>query len=123
MKRKIFTTAALVCCVAVCLAAAIADMTGKWTGSLVAPDGNTYPLNYTFKVDGTTLTGTGSTPEGEVAIANGKVDGDTFSFTIPVNGTDIKNSGKFYAAADSAGLDIDFNGMKFHSTLKRAADK
>jgi len=32
MKRKIVTTAALICCFVVCLAAAVADLNGKWAG-------------------------------------------------------------------------------------------
>jgi|SRR5471030_2390670 hypothetical protein len=120
--KKIFTTTALLCCVAVCLAI-VTDLNGKWTGSIKTPDGNEFPLTYTLKVDGANLTGTASSPQGDVAITNGKVTGTDFSFSLDVNGTDVKHTGKYYAAADTAGLDIDFNGMKFHTTLKRAADK
>jgi hypothetical protein len=118
MKRKIFTTAALVCCIMVCFAIA-ADLTGKWMGILKTPDGNEFPINYSFKADGTTLTGVGTTPGGDVAITDGKIDGQNFSFTVSFNGADIKNTGKFYAEADTAGLDIDYNGIKMHATLKR----
>jgi hypothetical protein len=119
MKRKIFTTVALVCCFVVCFAIA-ADLAGKWTGTLKAPDGNEYPLTYVFKTDSGKLTGTGSSPQGDVPITEGKIiNGTDFSFNIAVNGVDIKNTGKYYPAADSIGLDIDYNGMKFHATLKR----
>jgi hypothetical protein len=120
--KKIFTTTALLCCFVVCFAI-IADMTGKWTGSIKTPDGNEFPLTYVLKVDGNNLTGTATSPQGDVAISNGKVTGTDFSFSLDVNGTDVKHTGKYYADADTAGLDIDFNGMKFHTTLKRAADK
>ncbi len=122
MKRKIFTTVALVCCMMVCFAF-FADLTGKWTGSLHAPDGNDYPLNYTFKVDGDKLTGSSTGQQGSVDITNGKITGNDFSFNIDVNGVDVKNTCKFYPEADSCGMDIDYQGFKMHATLKRSTDK
>ncbi|MDP9046771.1 MAG: glycoside hydrolase [Bacteroidota bacterium] len=116
--KKIFITTALLCCFVVCFAI-IADFTGKWKGSITTPDGNEFPLTYVLKVDGDKLTGTAQSPQGEVPINDGKISGADFSFSLSVNGTDIKHTGKYYAAADTAGLDIDFNGMKFHTTLKR----
>ena len=119
MKRKIFTTTVLVCCIMVCFAIA-ADIAGKWTGTLKTPDGNEVPLTYVLKTDSGKLTGTAATPEGEVPITDGKLLSATdFSFNVSVNGADFKHTGKFYAAGDSVGLDIDANGMKFHTTLKR----
>ena len=119
MKRKIFKTTALVCCFMVCFAV-VADLAGKWTGTLKAPDGNEYPLTYTFKTDGDKLTGIGSSPQGDVPLTDGKITSSTdFTFNVAVNGADIKNTGKYYPTGDSIGLDIDFNGMKFHATLKR----
>jgi hypothetical protein len=123
MKRKFFTTTALLSIFAVCLAAVIADVSGKWTATLKTPDGNEFKLDYVFKLDGDKLSGTVSSPQGEIDISEGKVKGDSLFFTVPVNGMDIKNSGKFYAAADSIGLDVLFNDTKFHSTLKRPTDK
>jgi hypothetical protein len=121
MKRIFFTTTALLFCFMVCFAL-VADLTGKWTGSLKAPDGNEYPLTYNFKVDGDKLTGTGESPQGTVDITNGKINGNDFTFTMPVNGVDIKNTCKFYPEADSVGMDIDYQGMKMHATLKRSAN-
>ncbi len=118
MKRNLFTTIGVVCCFVVCFAV-VTDLNGKWTGSIKAPDGNEYPVNYTFKIDGDKLTGTGSSPDGDVPITNGKMDGAKFSFNISINGTDVKNTGTYYAAADSTGLDMDFNGFKMHALLKR----
>ena len=121
MKRKIFTTTALVCCFMVCFAM-VADLAGKWTGTLKTPDGNEFPLTYTFKTDSGKLTGIASSPQGDVPITDGKLISATdFTFSVAVNGTDIKHTGKFYPAADSVGMDIDFNGMKMHATLKRDA--
>ncbi|MGN8070809.1 glycoside hydrolase [Mucilaginibacter sp. SG564] len=120
MKRKFFTTAMLVGCFMVCMAA-IADLSGKWAGKLVLGDGSEYPLLYNFKVDGDKLTGTALTPEGDVQIANGKTDGTTFSFSVTTSGMDIPHTGKFYG--DSTGIDLEINGAKVHSVLKRPEEK
>lgn len=119
MKKKYFTTVALVCCFIMFLFFA-GDLNGKWSGTLHAPDGNDYPLSYTLKIDGDKLTGTGASPSGPVELTNGKVtNGTDFAFNMEINGVDTKNTGKLYAEADSVGLDIDYNGMKMHATLKR----
>lgn len=119
MKRKFFSTTMLLCCFAVCFAM-VGDLTGKWTGTLKTPDGNEFPLTYTFKADGDKLTGTASSPHGDLPFTDGKITGSDLSFTLSFDGMDIKNTGKFYPAADSIGMDIDFNGMKMHTTLKRS---
>ena len=74
---------------------AATDVTGTWTGSISAPDGNgSFDLTFTFKQDGTTLTGTATAQQGEpITITNGKVDGDKISFSVPVNGTTITHDG------------------------------
>ena len=122
MKRKILITTALLCC---CVAAFayFAGITGHWTGSLTAPDGNQYPLDYTLTSDNSTLTGKGKSMEGDVDITEGKVKGDSLSFAIDVGGVKVINTGKYFATGDSISLTIDYQGMLMHSTLKRAADK
>lgn len=119
MKRKFFTTALMVCCVAVCMAAAFLDIAGTWTGDLKMADGNTIPLSYTFKVDGEKVTGTANSPQGEVAIEGGKVAGDKLTFSVNVQGMDIPHSGKIYA--DSIGMDVTVGEDKLHSKLLRKA--
>jgi hypothetical protein len=119
MKRKIFTTVLLVCFVAVCLAAVFADMNGKWAGVLNAPDGNQYPLNYTFKTDGGKLSGTLDVNGMSVPLDSGMVKGNNVKFSVTVDGRAYAHNGKYYAAGDSVGMDIDFAGTKTHATLKR----
>jgi hypothetical protein len=118
MKRKLFTTAALVCCFVICLAAAITDLTGKWTGTLKMEGQEDFPLSYTFKVDGNKLTGSAHTPDGEVDITDGKINGNDFTFNVPIHDGDVLHAGKYYA--DSVGMDITINNIKFHSTLIRS---
>ncbi|MBK0377729.1 hypothetical protein [Mucilaginibacter segetis] len=119
MKRKLITTALLSCCFMICLAA-IADLNGKWTGSLTMTDGNTIPLSYTFKVDGEKLTGTAQSPQGEVNIEDGKIKGDDFTFSVNVQGMDIPHSGKCYA--DSVSMNIQVGDDHLHTTLKKATN-
>jgi hypothetical protein len=122
MKKKIFITAALLCCFTVVFAF-FADINGKWSGTLTTPDGNAFPLTYTFKTDSGKLTGTATNPQGTVDLTNGKFKGDSVWFTVSANGMDIPHTGKYFSAGDSVSLNIDYNGMKFHTTLKRAVDK
>jgi hypothetical protein len=120
MKRKFFNPILLIACFIVVIAV-IADLNGKWKGTLKTPDGNEIPLTYNFKVDGDKLTGTAETPEGSVPIDSGKVAGDTFKFQVTVDGSAYPHTGMVYA--DSCSLAIGFQGTKLHTTLKRAVDK
>jgi len=115
MKRKFLITALLSCCFMICLAA-FADLSGKWTGTMNTPDGQSLDLSYTFKVDGEKLTGTATSPMGEVAVEDGKIKGDEFTFKVNVNGTDYPHKGKVYA--DSCAMNIDFGGASTHFVLK-----
>ncbi|HVW98303.1 MAG TPA: hypothetical protein VHA56_20220 [Mucilaginibacter sp.] len=117
--KKIFTTVALLCSFLVCLAF-VGELTGSWTGTLHAPDGNDYPLNYTFKVAGDSLSGWGEGQSGKVNITNTKLSGNNFSFHIDINGVDVVDSCKFYPEGDTVAMDIDYQGFKMHATLKRA---
>jgi hypothetical protein len=119
MKIKILITTALMGCAIAALAFA-ADLTGTWTGTLTAPQGELFPVHYTFKLDGDKLTGTGTSPDGDIPISDGTINGSDFAFTVTFNGQMIKNTGKYYAAADSVGLNVELNGMVMHTTLKRA---
>lgn len=63
-----------------------ADVTGKWTGQMATPDGNSFPIAYTLKQDGMKVTGTTDGPGGTVEIKEGKVDGEKVSFHIVFEG-------------------------------------
>jgi len=79
MTRKL-----LLGCAAAMLLASLAwaaDVSGKWTGKVPRRD-EAVDTTFTFKVEGTALTGTMSGPQGDRPIANGKVEGDTISFTV-----------------------------------------
>ncbi|MGV3704707.1 MAG: hypothetical protein ACO1NU_04950 [Arcticibacter sp.] len=116
MKRKISMIALLICSFAICLAAA-ADLTGKWQGVLNFGDMD-LPLTYTFKVDGENLTGTVTSPQGDLPISDGKIKGADFTFSLDIGGNVMPQTGKFYG--DSTVITSEFNGMKTHLKLTRA---
>jgi hypothetical protein len=120
MKRKILITSSLLSCL-IFVMAVVADLTGKWKGTIHTPDGNDLQVVYNFKVDGEKLTGTAESPAGTVTVDDGKITGDTFSFKVTVDGNDYPHKGKMYA--DSCGLDIDFGGQSMHTTLTRDTTK
>ena len=69
-----------------------ADITGKWTAETKGRDGESRTQTFNLKQDGSTLTGTVSSPMGESQISDGKVDGDTVSFVVKMerNGNEMK---------------------------------
>jgi hypothetical protein len=91
---------------ALALAAWAADISGTWKGAAQTPNG---PIERTFnfKVDGNKLTGdTTSEVFGKSTIEDGKIDGDTISFTITV--TYQGNEGKANYTGKVKGDQIDF---------------
>lgn len=80
MKTRLLSVLALLTISVFTLAAA--DATGKWTAETPGRDGNTTTNTFDLKVDGSKVTGTMTNPRGETAITDGKVDGDTITFTV-----------------------------------------
>lgn len=105
-------------------AARAADVTGNWTADLTTPDGNSMQLAFTFKQDGTKLTGSVQGPQGDsMDISNGKVDGNKISFDVSFNGMTISHEGTVNEAGDEIEMTTksdsgDIPGGKM--TLKRA---
>jgi hypothetical protein len=62
--------------------AAAADVGGKWVADVLTRMGGSQMTTFTFKVDGTKLTGTVAARMGEREISEGKVSGDDISFVI-----------------------------------------
>jgi len=80
MKNKILLIGAVLALVLLSSAWA-ADVTGKWVAQVQGMQG-TSETTFNFKVNGTALTGTMSSPRGEYEISEGKVSGDEISFVI-----------------------------------------
>jgi len=104
------------------LPARAADVDGKWTGSLDTPMG-AIQVGFNFKADGATLTGTTTGPDGaEIAIKNGKIDGNKISFVVTIDfggmAFDLNYTG--VVSPDNVQLTIDFMGMPMSFTVKKA---
>ena len=80
MKRQIlWLAAALLTCA---LALWSADISGKWTAQVPGRSGNMREVTFTLTASGNAVTGTMSGRQGDVPIADGKIDGDTISFSV-----------------------------------------
>jgi hypothetical protein len=117
MKKMFALSSLMLLCVAVCFAA-VTSLNGQWTGTLKTDDGSQYPLNYTFKIDGTKLTGTVKGPHGDLQIMDGEIHGSEFSFTVNLMKMHLLHTGKFYP--DSVSMNIECDDAKAHTVLKRA---
>ena len=72
----------------------LADLNGRWQGTVKTSNGNEIEITYDLKVEGEKLSGTVITQWGENPIVDGKVTGDQFSFTQSFNEMQINHSGK-----------------------------
>jgi hypothetical protein len=114
MKKLFFMSAMLFLSIAVCYAAAT-SLTGQWHGTLKTDDGSSYPLQYSFKVEGNSLTGTAKGPHGDLIITDGEVHGSDFTFMVTLSKMHLLHSGRFYP--DSVSLDIENGDAKAHTVL------
>ncbi len=83
------------------LAALAADLSGTWTASFDTQIGK-QDYTYTFKVEGTKLTGKAKSANGETELQDGKVEGDKVSFvenlSFQGNALKITYTGKVVSA-------------------------
>jgi hypothetical protein len=85
MKTTLLALMALLC---FSFVAAAADPSGKWTAEVPGRGGNTQTNTFTFKVSGSTVEGSLTTQRGDTPIAEGKIDGDTLTFSVSRPGRD-----------------------------------
>lgn len=84
----------IVLCLVFSLSAFAADVTGKWNAQVPGRNG-TRDTTFNFKAEGDKLAGTMTGLQGgDIAISDGKIAGDTVSFTVTVErgGNTIKQS-------------------------------
>ena len=104
---------------------AASTVSGKWTAEMPGMDGGSMVINYTFKVDGSNLTGT-TGPAGmdmESPISEGKIDGKNISFVVAISfgDMDMKMTYKGTFDANEMKLTMDFGmGEPRPITLKKA---
>ena len=96
-----------------------ADLNGRWEGSINTPNGDVQ-LVFHFKVDGAVLTGTVETPNGNADIAEGKVDGDKFSFKTHAGDAEITHEGTI--SGDTIQLKVEGPWGDTAMQLKRAEE-
>ena len=118
MKVRSFALALLLTAVSVFAA----DVDGKWSGSVSTPNGD-FPVNFSFKADGATLTGPMEGMDGmNIPIADGKVDGPNISFSVTLDfgGMPLVLNYKGVVATAEIKLMGDAMGMPFELTVKKA---
>lgn len=133
MKTTLLALLAILCFT---FAVSAADISGKWSvDTSAAPAGGQGGRggmggSYEFKVDGSTLTGSITRPGrggGEptvTPIADGKISGDTFSFTVTNNfgGNEFKTEYTGKVAGDKLELTFDMGGRGNPRTITLKKD-
>lgn len=105
------------------IAASAADVAGTWKGTAETPNG-TIERTFVFKVDGSKLTGeTTSQMMGTSQITDGKVDGDSLSFSINVKFQDneLKLNYKGKVAGDTIKFTVDGAGQTIEYNAKKVS--
>jgi|KBSMisStandDraft_5_1062788.scaffolds.fasta_scaffold196306_2 hypothetical protein len=89
-----------------------ADATGKWTAEMQGRNGNAMTVNMNLKADGAKLTGTVSGRNGDTDISDGKVDGDSVSFSVvrEFNGNQFKQNYKGKLDGDTIHFTVTMEG-------------
>jgi len=99
---------------------AAADFSGLWKGKAEFTGGQMMELTYDLKVQGDKVTGTVETQRGKLEIADGKLNGDEFTFTtkrgdVSVNHVAKWSDGKIKISVHTANGDREY-------TLERVVD-
>jgi hypothetical protein len=85
MMKPVVVLVAVMVAIAASVALRAADPSGRWAATFMTQVGD-QAYTYEFVVKGTTLTGMAKgSLTGETKISDGKIDGDTFTFTENAN--------------------------------------
>ena len=95
-----------------------ADLNGKWKADFTTPDGTQRSNTFTFKTDGSKLTGTVAGAQDETEIKDGKVMGDDITFTADRPFGTFTYKGKV-AGNDEIKFSVSFGDNNFDMTAKR----
>jgi hypothetical protein len=119
MKTTLLALLALLC---FNFAAAAASVDGKWTAEVPGRNG-TQTNTFTFKASGGTVEGSVSTQRGDTPIADGKLDGDTLTFSVSRPGRDgatMKTAYTGKVSGDTITLTFEGRGGPQTITAKKA---
>jgi len=97
-----------------------ADVDGRWQGTVSGPNGD-FTLTFNFKAEGTKLSGSVETPNGEQPISEGKVDGNKISFKTKFGDNEIDHQGT--VSGDTIELKVTGPWGESQMTLKRVTEK
>ncbi|MBZ5610757.1 MAG: hypothetical protein LAP38_21040 [Acidobacteriia bacterium] len=101
--------------------AVAADVDGKWTGTVSTPNGD-FPMNFTFKADGGTLTGTMLGMDGkDNPIKDGKIDGSNIAFSVDLDfgGQSFTLNYKGVVSAEEIKFQGEAAGQTFELVVKK----
>jgi len=113
MKKKLLLAAMFTFCISF-LFGQDNDITGHWTGQVM----NQYNITYDFVANGDSLTGKDTHYDDSVSdISNGKIMGDSISFSVPIQGQMTPVTGKLKNGVltiylSVQGYDISLNSKK-----------
>jgi hypothetical protein len=116
---------AVALCALMSVAAYAADLNGTWVVHQPGRDGATRDVNFTFKVDGKTLSGTVPGRGGaDIAFKDGTVDGDTFAFSVERPGRDgqtmtVKYTGKISGDTITLSTQMGGNAVEMKGDRKK----
>jgi len=120
LQRLMLAATLILSAAAFAMAVAPNPVDGHWQGTVNGPNGE-FTLNFTFKAEGTKLTGTVETPNGEHAISDGKIDGDKLSFKTQFQDNVIDHQGTI--SGDTIQLQVKGPWGESEMTLKRVVEK
>jgi hypothetical protein len=108
MTKKLLFVIAILCVLTFAVMAA--DVTGKWTWEQQGQNGAT-TVSLSLKADGGKLTGTLDGGRGPTEISDGKVDGNSISFSVKRNmrGTDVVTPYKGIVNESGDSMKIEFS--------------
>lgn len=112
-----FCTSVLIIGCALAVVALAADVSGKWLAEFTSPDGVQRENTFTFKVDGDAVTGTVAGSQDDTPIKDGKMTGDSISFTADRPFGTFTYKGKING--DEINFAVQVNDRNFEMTAKR----
>ena len=108
MTRRLMLTLLTAAMCSVALPAA--DISGKWTAQVPSRGGELRETTFDFKQDGSKLSGSVAAAQVEMKIDDGKVDGDSVSFSVTQ--TTGGNTAKVLFKGTIAGAEIKFTRQR-----------
>jgi alpha-galactosidase len=101
-----------------------ADLTGDWTATGQRSNGSTMQVMFRFRQEGSRLTGIVSAPSHDLAIVNGQVTGNDFSFSVQVSVGERSRTLSYSGTMTGEALEISApqprSDVPLHLTARRA---